>query len=66
VGHSPRDLLARHGDTTVHKATVTAVDLDAREITFAEMEPLVAALTLAQLVRTLRAAVVLGHARVAH
>ena len=32
VGHSLRDLLERHGETTVHKATVTAVDLDAREV----------------------------------
>jgi NADH dehydrogenase len=40
VGHSLRDLLERHGDTTVHKATVTAVDLDARQVQFEEIEPL--------------------------
>jgi NADH dehydrogenase len=40
VGHSLRDLLGRHGDTTVHKATVTAVDLEARQVEFEEIEPL--------------------------
>jgi len=40
VGHSLRDLLERHDNTTIHKATVTAVDLDAREVQFAEIEPL--------------------------
>ena len=29
VGHSLRDLLARHENTTIHKASVTGVDLDA-------------------------------------
>src|SRR5690349_24976624 len=32
VGHSLRDLVARHENTTVRKAAVTAVDLDAREV----------------------------------
>ena len=32
VGHSLRDLVARQENTTVRKAAVTAVDLDAREV----------------------------------
>jgi NADH:quinone reductase (non-electrogenic) len=40
VGHSLRDLVARHDNTTVHQATVTAVDLDAREVRFDELEPM--------------------------
>jgi NADH:ubiquinone reductase (H+-translocating) len=40
VGHSLRDLLARHDNTTVHQAKVTAVDLDAREVRFDELEPI--------------------------
>ena len=40
VGHSLRDLLAPHDNTTVHQATVTAVDLDAREVSFDELEPM--------------------------
>jgi NADH dehydrogenase len=40
VGHSLRDLLARHDNTTVHQATVTAVDVDAREVRFDELEPM--------------------------
>jgi NADH:ubiquinone reductase (H+-translocating) len=40
VGHSLRDLVEGHGDATVHKATVTGVDLDAREVRFAEIDPL--------------------------
>jgi NADH dehydrogenase len=39
VGHSLRDLVARQGNTTVHKATVTGVDLGARTVRFGEMEP---------------------------
>ena len=31
VGHSLRDLLARHDNTTIHKASVTAIDLDAAD-----------------------------------
>jgi NADH dehydrogenase len=34
VGHSLRDLLQGHENVTVHKAAVTAVDLDAREARF--------------------------------
>jgi NADH dehydrogenase len=40
VGHSLRDLIHRQDNAVVHKATVTAVDLDAREVQFAEMAPL--------------------------
>jgi NADH:ubiquinone reductase (H+-translocating) len=40
VGHSIRDLLHGQDNTTVHKAWVTAIDLDAHEVQFAEMEPL--------------------------
>jgi NADH:quinone reductase (non-electrogenic) len=40
VGHSLRDLLARHDNTTVHQANVTGVDLDAREVRFDELEPI--------------------------
>jgi NADH dehydrogenase len=40
VGHSLRDLLEHHGDATIHKATVTGIDLDARTVTFAEIEPI--------------------------
>jgi NADH dehydrogenase len=40
VGHSLRDLLERQENTSVHKATVTGIDLDAREVTFEEISPL--------------------------
>jgi NADH dehydrogenase len=40
VGHSLRDLLQRQENTTVHQATVTAVDLDAREVRFDQLPPL--------------------------
>jgi NADH dehydrogenase len=40
VGHSLRDLLARHANTTIHKDTVTGVDLDARQVSFAELAPI--------------------------
>jgi NADH:quinone reductase (non-electrogenic) len=40
VGHSLRDLLERQENTSIHKATVSAIDLDAREVTFAEISPL--------------------------
>ena len=33
VGHSLRDLLERQENTSVHKGTVSAIDLDAREVT---------------------------------
>jgi NADH dehydrogenase len=40
VGHSLRDLVEEQENTSVHKATVTAVDLDAQEVEFAEISPL--------------------------
>ena len=40
VGHSLRDLLAHHDNTTIHKASVTAVDLDARTVSFEEIAPI--------------------------
>jgi NADH dehydrogenase len=40
VGHSLRDLVERQGNTSFHKATVTAVDLDAQEADFAEISPI--------------------------
>jgi NADH:quinone reductase (non-electrogenic) len=40
VGHSLRDLLGRHDNTRVLQATVTSVDLDAREVQFAETGPI--------------------------
>ena len=40
VGHSLRDLIHRQDNAAVHKATVTAIDLEAREVQLAEMEPL--------------------------
>ena len=40
VGHSLRDLVARQDNTTVHQATVTGVDLDAREVSFDGIAPI--------------------------
>ena len=40
VGHSLRDLLERNGNATIHQATVTAVDLDKREVQFDGIAPL--------------------------
>jgi len=40
VGHSLRDLLARHKNTTIHQGTVAAVDLEAREARFDDLEPI--------------------------
>ena len=40
VGHSLRDLVERQDNTTVHQATVTGVDLDAREVRFDELAPI--------------------------
>jgi NADH:quinone reductase (non-electrogenic) len=40
VGHSLRDLLQRQDNTTVHKAAVIGIDLDARAVRFAELAPL--------------------------
>jgi NADH dehydrogenase len=40
VGHSLRDLLSRHENTTIHKARVTAIDLEKRTVEFGEIEPI--------------------------
>jgi NADH:ubiquinone reductase (H+-translocating) len=40
VGHSLRDLVSRQENTTVHQATVTALDLDAREVRFDGLAPM--------------------------
>jgi NADH dehydrogenase len=40
VGHSLRDLVGHQDNTTVHQASVTAVDLDAREVGFDGLEPI--------------------------
>ena len=40
VGHSLRDLLEGQENTTVHQAKVTAVDLDARTVSFDELAPI--------------------------
>src|SRR5262249_7897316 len=39
-GHSPRGLLERHGDATVHKASVSGVDLDGRTVSFEGLAPI--------------------------
>jgi NADH dehydrogenase len=39
VGHSLRDLIEGQENTTVHQGTVTAVDLDAREVRFDDLSP---------------------------
>jgi NADH dehydrogenase len=40
VGHSIRDLVHDESNVTVHKTSVTGIDLDAREVTFDGMAPL--------------------------
>ena len=40
VGHSLRDLLSRHDNTVVHKASVTAIDLEQRTVEFDEIAPI--------------------------
>jgi NADH:ubiquinone reductase (H+-translocating) len=40
VGHSLRDLVGHRDNTVVHRATVTAVDLDAREVSFDGLAPI--------------------------
>jgi NADH:quinone reductase (non-electrogenic) len=40
VGHSLRDLLSRHGNTVIHKARVTAIDLEQRTAEFDEIAPI--------------------------
>jgi len=40
VGHSLRDLVHDQENTSVHQATVTGIDLEAREVRFDRMQPL--------------------------
>ena len=40
VGHSLRDLVGHQKNTVVHRATVSGVDLDAREVSFEDLEPI--------------------------
>ena len=40
VGHPIRDLVHEQENARIHQDTVTAVDLDAREVRFGELEPL--------------------------
>jgi NADH dehydrogenase len=40
VGHSLRDLLADHDNTVIHKASVSKIDLEAREVSFEEIAPI--------------------------
>ena len=40
VGHPLRDLFHGHDNVVVHQATVTQIDLENREVSFAEMSPL--------------------------
>ena len=40
VGHSLRDLLARHDNTTIHKASVSSIDLEQRTVEFSEISPI--------------------------
>ena len=40
VAHPLRDLFHEQPNATVHQATVTAIDLDKREVAFEEMAPL--------------------------
>src|SRR4051794_8150206 len=40
VGHSLRDLLARHDNTVIHKASVSEIDLEARTVSFEEIAPI--------------------------
>jgi NADH:quinone reductase (non-electrogenic) len=40
VGHSLRDLVERQANTTVRKTDVTAVDVERREVQFADLAPL--------------------------
>src|SRR5690349_911524 len=40
VGHPIRDLFHEHPNMTVHQANATAIDLDARQVRFDELEPI--------------------------
>ena len=39
VGHSLRDLVKNQDNATIHKAPITAIDLDAREVSFDGLSP---------------------------
>jgi NADH dehydrogenase len=39
VGHSLRDLVKEQDNTTIHKAPITAIDLDAKEVRFEGLAP---------------------------
>src|SRR6185437_12010567 len=40
VGHSLRDLVGHHENTTVRQASVRGIDLDARRVDFDEIDPI--------------------------
>jgi NADH:quinone reductase (non-electrogenic) len=40
VGHSLRDLLSRHDNTTIHKASVSSIDLEQKTVEFGEISPI--------------------------
>jgi NADH:ubiquinone reductase (H+-translocating) len=40
VGHSIRDLVKNQDNTTIHKAPITGIDLEAREVTFDGLAPI--------------------------
>jgi len=40
VGHSLRDLVGHQENTVVHRASVSAVDLEARTVTFVDLDPI--------------------------
>src|SRR5262245_46209799 len=40
VGHSLRDLVKDQDNATIHKAPVTAIDLQAKEVRFEGLEPM--------------------------
>jgi NADH dehydrogenase len=40
VGHSLRDLLSRHDNTTIHKASVSSIDLEQKTVDFSEISPI--------------------------
>ena len=40
VGHSLRDLLSRHDNTTIHKASVSSIDLEQKTVEFGEIAPI--------------------------
>jgi NADH dehydrogenase len=40
VGHSLRDLLSDHDNTTIHRASVSSIELEQRTVEFDEIEPI--------------------------